>query len=127
MPVQHHTEDGRQMGRTVPRRRCRWFARPLLQASLIAKPNGAWVTARRRSRWACTGTFSRKPTIGPLKLSKPRCHPFAQTENKLDPYPGQSRGNWVFRVFRLNAKRLKSKDGRVAEWFKAPVLKTGVP
>jgi hypothetical protein len=40
-PVQHHTEDGRQMGRTVPRRRCRWFARPLLQASFIAKPNGA--------------------------------------------------------------------------------------
>src|ERR1700730_19254293 len=40
-PVQHHTEDSRQMGRTVPRRRCRWFARPLLQTSFIAKPNSA--------------------------------------------------------------------------------------
>lgn len=29
------------MGRTVPRARCRWFARKLLQASFVAEPNGA--------------------------------------------------------------------------------------
>jgi hypothetical protein len=33
--------DRGQMGRTVPHRRCRWFARPLLKTSFIAKPNSA--------------------------------------------------------------------------------------
>lgn len=30
--IQHHSEDGRQMGRTDPRRRCGWFARSLVTA-----------------------------------------------------------------------------------------------
>ena len=40
-PVQHYGEDGRQMGRTLPRGRCGWFARSLLKTSFIAKPNPA--------------------------------------------------------------------------------------
>src|SRR5437762_4037999 len=40
-PVQHHAEDGRQIGRTAPRKPCRWFARPLRHTSFMAKPNSA--------------------------------------------------------------------------------------
>src|SRR6266404_6730577 len=36
-------------------------------------------------------------------------------------------GNRLFPPTRRFAKSLNSKAGRVAEWFKAPVLKTGVP
>src|ERR1700687_514127 len=39
----------------------------------------------------------------------------------------QSGGSRLFRPWDVSAKSLNSKDGRVAEWFKAPVLKTGVP
>ena len=47
-PVQHYCEDCRQMGRTVRRKRRRWFARSLLQACFIAKPNSACHVLRRR-------------------------------------------------------------------------------
>jgi hypothetical protein len=40
---------------------------------------------------------------------------------------GQSRGNCIYRPHEHFAKSLNSNVGRVAEWFKAPVLKTGVP
>ena len=39
--VQHDAEDGRQMGRAVPRRGRGRLAGPLVQAALIAKPDGA--------------------------------------------------------------------------------------
>jgi hypothetical protein len=38
---QHHSENGRQMGRAVPRGRCGWIARSLVQTSFIARPNPA--------------------------------------------------------------------------------------
>jgi hypothetical protein len=40
---------------------------------------------------------------------------------------GTNGGSCPFRGAVRFAKSLNSKDGRVAEWFKAPVLKTGVP
>ena len=38
-PVQHHAQDRRQMGRALQSARRRWFARPILKTSFIAKPN----------------------------------------------------------------------------------------
>ncbi len=40
-PVQHHAQDRRQVGRALQGRRRRWFARPILKTSFIAKPNPA--------------------------------------------------------------------------------------
>ena len=40
-PVQHYSEDRRQVGRPLPRRRRGWFARPILKTPFIAKPNPA--------------------------------------------------------------------------------------
>src|SRR6185369_2966209 len=39
--VQYDIQDGCQMGQALPRRRCGWVARPLLQTSFIAGPNSA--------------------------------------------------------------------------------------
>jgi hypothetical protein len=54
-PVQHHPEDGCQMGRTLPHRRRRWIARPLLKTlslpSQTAPATCAAVEVLRRQRY----------------------------------------------------------------------------
>src|SRR5258706_12907280 len=72
-------------------------------------------------------TFSRKQTTVPPRSWKLPLLPLAQTENKITCERWQSGGNRPFPAPRGFAKSLNSKAGRVAEWFKAPVLKTGVP
>src|SRR5260370_37053278 len=51
-----------------------------------------------------------------------RWRPFVLNENSAI-----GSGNQHFPPRSTPAKSQNSKDGRVAEWFKAPVLKTGVP
>ena len=72
-PVQHHAEDGCQMGRALPRRRRRWFARPILKTPFIARPNPARhcaaVEALRRQRY--TGAqIAAELAISPATVSR---------------------------------------------------------
>jgi hypothetical protein len=48
MPVQHYSEYGRQIGRTVPRGRCRWFARSLLRNLIHSSTTSAWPSSAAR-------------------------------------------------------------------------------